>query len=167
MNIEEQYLKYGIRFFDISVRMDVRGRTAICYGDTPLETFSVFEMLGFLNRHGSAVVRMTLDDPDYLTGVENKFYVYCANAESMFPNINFCGGYAIGRSKIKLYEFKYETSKTSPFVYATSLPENAGFWRKTLYRICPRLHAFIYNKKVIAEHSADGGVLLLDYVQYQ
>lgn len=130
--------------------MDVQGRTVVSYDDTPLQTFSVYEMLGFLNRHGAATVRLTLDDPDYITGVENKFYVYCANAESMFPNINFCGGYAVGREKIKLYEFKYEKNRTSSILYAGPLPEDVGFWRRTLYRICPRLHAFIYNRKMIA-----------------
>ena len=167
MSIERQYTVYGIRFFDISVRTDRDKRTLISCDGVTMTTFSVYEMFSFMNQRGNCTVHLTLDEKGYTPEAENRFYVYCANAEMMFPNVNFCGGYVTDRPEEPVYRFSYEKSRPRPVCYISALPAGAGFWRRLFHRVCPRIHAYIYNKRTIAAHAEENGVLLLDYVQYQ
>ena len=166
VDIERQYQDYNIRFFDICVRIEDDKHTVFCYSDVSYQTFSVYEIFSFLNSRGGCTVRLTLEDQTVNPISEHKFYLYCVNAEMMYPNIDFCGGYAVSSPSYKIYHFNYEKKCQRKFRYISALPEDSGFFKKMLYYIFPKLYARFYNKKLIEKYSEEQAVLLLNYIQF-
>ena len=96
-NIETQYTTYGVRVFDISIGLDHNKHMVFKYHNTIYKTFSIYEILKYLNDKGDCYVRVILDDTDYVTHddrriMETKFQQQCNMYEEIYTNIKFFGG---------------------------------------------------------------------------
>lgn len=114
--IEEQYEKFNVRVFDIHIYFINENfkRAVFKMGDIEFETFSIFEVMNFFDRHDNVYVRMVLEETDleahdinYNLAMEARFREYCAMLESVFKNIKFFGGYRECDSH-KIYHFNYD-----------------------------------------------------------
>ena len=114
ISIQEQYEKYNVRAFDIHIYfVSKNDRTVFKYGSIEYQTFSVYEVLNYLNSQCDCYVRIVLeetllsDSVEELCRRENKFYDYCSKIESLYPDIKFFGGYRAYDYR-KIYRFKHE-----------------------------------------------------------
>lgn len=112
VNIKEQYEKYNVRAFDLHLYfIKENGRAIFKCGAIALETFSVYEILSYLNLMKNTYVRIVLEDKgDNLSDskrkiLESRFIEYCKMISVIYPNIKFFGGYRETDSKL-LYNFE-------------------------------------------------------------
>jgi len=112
VSIFEQYEKCGIRAFDIHLYfLNKNGKAIFKCGNTEYETFSVFEILNYLNSKQNVYVRIVLEDlgehmaKDCRETLKIRFINYCQIIESVYKNIHFFGGYREFDLK-RLYKFK-------------------------------------------------------------
>lgn len=124
INIVEQYEKYNVRAFDFHLYfVGSKGRAIFKYGCIEYETFSIFEVLNYLNTKNDVYVRIVLEDNgesisnDYRTNLEKRFIEYCKMITSVYNNINFFGGYREHDSK-QIYKFK------------SNAPDNLVFYKR-------------------------------------
>lgn len=169
-SIEEQYNKYGIRYFDIRVSYDEVGNIEFRHGLISYRG-NVDEILEYLNNVGEEVyVRFLLEGS--LVGFKIKnlfnskkveeeikrqkilFQIDCYKYERKYNNIKF----HCGRSKWDwevVYEFK--NSELSLDQKISSMT-----WKK-IDDWCPFLYAYFMNAKNLNE-GTDKEVLLIDFI---
>lgn len=123
-SIEEQYEKYNVRAFDIHLYfVGENNKTVFKNGSITYNTFSVYEVLNYLNMQENVYVRIVLEDTSpnkpklVLAEKESRFYDYCGKIEQLYSNIKFFGGYREFDSK-KIYHFKNDC------------PENVVFYKR-------------------------------------
>lgn len=155
-----QYFYCAVRYFDIRVSADTKGRIIVNNGCE----FPMYEVLEFLDRYGDVTVRLTLDErlDDHIYGasdsLENKFKNTCKVAETVYKGIKFVGGYRVYDKK-QIYEFK----EKEPNIIDLDK-------ESILYSIVSRLFPFTrkrLNNKYIDKFKYDDGILLLNYVDYK
>ena len=124
VTVQEQYEKYNVRAFDLHIYFkENNGRAIFKYGRIEYQTFSVYEVLNYLNRQENVYVRIVLEDTNpnkpksVLAEKESRFYDYCCKIERLYYNIKFFGGYREFDSK-KIYHFKNDC------------PENVVFYKR-------------------------------------
>ena len=112
VNIKDQYEKYNVRAFDLHLYfVGEKGRAIFKRGSVEFETFSVYEILSYLNSMKNVYVRIVLEDNgSYLHDkkreiLEKRFVEYCKMISVIYPNIAFFGGYRETDSK-QLYNFE-------------------------------------------------------------
>ena len=112
VNILEQYEKYNVRAFDLHLYfVGNKGRAIFKYGSIEYETFSVYEILNYLNSKENIYVRIVLEDNGERISdesrqiLEKRFVEYCKIIDSIYPKLKFFGGYREYDSK-QIYQFK-------------------------------------------------------------
>lgn len=107
-DIRTQYEIYSIRTFDFHIDFTKTDRAYFKYDGISYETFSVYEVLNYLNKKGDTQVRIVFEGKNKVA----RFCSYCAIIERIYPKIHFFGGYRAYDLK-ELYSFKnsYITSK--------------------------------------------------------
>ena len=107
-DIRTQYEIYSIRTFDFHIDFTNTDRAYFKYDGISYETFSVYEVLNYLNKKGDTQVRIVFEGKNK----DARFCSYCAIIEKIYPNIYFFGGYRAHDLK-ELYSFKknYITTK--------------------------------------------------------
>ena len=112
VNILEQYEKYNVRAFDLHLYfVGNKGRAIFKYGGIEYQTFSVYEILNYLNSKENVYVRIVLEDNGEIIAEENRqllekrFAEYCKIIDSIYPNMKFFGGYREYDFK-QIYQFK-------------------------------------------------------------
>ena len=114
-DIETQYSTYGVRVFDISIGVDKSNHAVFQYHNTQYKTFSIYEIMKYLNEKGDCYVRLILDDTTHSTTderkrIEAKFQQQCKIYEEIYTNIKFFGG--LRRSDwTRVYTFNGEKHK--------------------------------------------------------
>ena len=100
-NIQTQYDVYNVRAFDLHIDFTDTGKAYFKYDGVAYETFSIYEVLNYLNKKGDTQVRMVFEGKDK----ENRFREYCHIIEKIYTNIHFFGGYSEYDFK-EVYAFK-------------------------------------------------------------
>ena len=161
---EYQYIFCGVRFFDIRVSYDRNNRIVLKNGDRTYKVFSMYEIFDFFNKYCDVTVSFTLDESfkermgDTNNGLENKFKDTCKVIETIYPGINFCGGYR-RYDKKRIYEFK----NGDPYIV------DVDEFSK-LYSFVTRFFPFMrksFNNKYIEKFKYEEGFLVLNYVDYK
>lgn len=104
-DIQVQYNIYGIRVFDLHIDFTYTGRAFYRYDGVTYETFSIYDVLNFLEKKGDTIVCITLEDKFKSHKKEVRFKEYCKVIEKLYPNIKFFGGNRAHDMK-SLYKFK-------------------------------------------------------------
>ena len=162
-NIQQQYLNYDVRMFDLRVRLDNDSKPTLTHG--LFEYKNSFQRistdLDFLNSKSDATVRVFLEvRNDYQdTEVQRHWFTsFCSHLEDKWPNINFCGGNPTYTGNILIYKFKGYTP--------TTIGKHASWATKCkIDDLWPWLYARLFNRKSrreFKESSAD--YLSLDFV---
>lgn len=112
VDIKTQYEVYGVRAFDIHISfLKNTDKAYFKYDTVDYETFSIYDILNYLNTKLNANVRIVLEDLGEEIGaverarLESRFAEYCQMIELLYPNICFYGGYREFDLK-QLYKFK-------------------------------------------------------------
>jgi hypothetical protein len=72
-SIQTQYDVYNVRAFDLHIDFTDTGKAYFKYCGVAYETFSIYEVLNYLNKKGDTQVRMVFEGKDK----ENRFREYC------------------------------------------------------------------------------------------
>ena len=158
-SIEEQYEKYGIRYFDLRVRYTDVGEIEFAHG---LMSFKgdVRKVLDYLDSFNEEVwVRFLLEitDNDLVAFQEENFIRDCEMFELLFPNLKFHNGRRKFDWKV-VYKFKNEEPTLDQNVSSMT-------W-KIFDDWCPWFYAKIMNKKNLA-NGTDKDYLMLDFLHIQ
>ena len=106
--IEAQYELYNVRAFDLHIYfVGEKERAIFKHGNVEYYTFSIFEILNYLDKKGDVYVRLVLEEDcdDKSQSIERRFKSYCKNVETIYKNTKFFGGYRECDSFV-LYNFK-------------------------------------------------------------
>ena len=158
-SIEEQYEKYGIRYFDLRVRYTDLGEIEFAHG---LMSFKgdVRKVLDYLNSFNEEVwIRFLLEitDNDLVAFQEENFIRDCEMFELLFPNLKFHNGRRKFDWKV-VYKFKNEEPTLDQKVSSMT-------W-KIFDDWCPWFYAKLMNKKNLAK-GTDKDYLMLDFLHIQ
>ena len=157
-----QYEHCGVRLFDLRLYADEHCHIIARNGNFRYSIFSLYEILSYFDKKGDVTVRISfeatlsdlINDSEYRR-IEEKFIQICKIIESIYPNINYFGGYRRYDNKV-LYEFRYETENGTPNII--DITRNS--W---LYRKLPILSS-IRNRYNIKKYEKQDGFLLLNFV---
>lgn len=155
--IQQQFEKYGIRYFDLRVRFLKNGELTFAHG---LMTYkaNVEDVLDYLNSHGEEVwvrflLELTKADPEQ----EAKFKEVCEIFEKRYTNLKFHNG---RRKYDWTVVYKFQNPEPSLDQKISSMT-----W-KIWDDWCPFFYAFFMNKKNVKK-GTDKDYLLLDFLQIQ
>ena len=158
---DKQYTYGGARYFDIKLIVTNKNRITVRNGSFIYKVFSIFEVLDFFNKMGDTTVHISLDITakewlkDCNHSKELKFKEYCKMLETIYENINFCGGEKTFDGEV-LYHFNNE----NPSVFVA---EKESMWYKIVSMVSPRITRWlnnIYKEKYKNLH----GIILLNHV---
>ena len=164
MDIREQYMKYGVRCFDLRVRVDDEGVITVAHGpiEYDISTESLWEELKWIDEKGDCYVRVLHEvrtSEQYTPAAVKNFEWACAAFEDYCPYIQFwCGRNLYNWQKD--YEIFGEPTDdpTCEETYGSVIPG-----KKWLYGWWPWLYARTHNK-AIRQRGTDKDILLIDYV---
>lgn len=162
VSIQEQYLKYNVRVFDLRVRLDNNGKAIVAHGlfEYKDSMFRIARDLDFLNSKLDTYVRVFLEvrTKEQDTETQRHWFVsFCSHLEDKWPHIKFCGGYPTYNFAVRYYKFKHNLPPTKG--------AHASWATKTkLDDLWPWLYAKLHNKKSRAEHTDENVYLSLDFV---
>jgi hypothetical protein len=161
VDIKTQYLKYGVRCFDLRVRLDEFGRLVVAHGPViyTLTINKVFPDLDWLNGKGDCYVRVlheTRTKSQYKEKSVKWFGYFCNAIQETYPNIQFWCGRNLYNWKVD-YQFEGE-EPTCEETYGSVVPG-----KKWLYGWWPWLYAVTHNKAIKAK-GTDKDILLIDFV---
>ena len=131
-------------------------------GNFRYSIFSLNEILSYFNKKGDVTVRISfeatlsdlINDSEY-SRIEEKFIKICKIIETIYPNINYFGGYRRCDNKV-LYKFRHEAENGAPNIIDITV----NSW---LYRKLPILSS-IRNRYYIKKYEKEDGFLLLNFV---
>ena len=161
VDIREQYLKYGVRCFDLRVRLDEFGRLVVAHGPViyTLTINKVFPDLDWMNGKGDCYVRVlheTRTKSQYKEKSVKWFGYFCNAIQETYPNIQFWCGRNLYDWKVD-YQFEGE-EPTCEETYGSVVPG-----KKWLYGWWPWMYAVTHNKAIKAK-GTDKDILLIDFV---
>lgn len=152
----EQQLQYGIRCFDVRVKLDNDWNWCFAHGIVKFKT-NVYQIFDILNSN-KCHVRLIFEEKEG-KGYHNLAFVQlCSELEKKYPNIKFFEG-RIKSSWKKLYTFKYENINQTTDQFVGSMQS------KIIGKISPRLWDWFNHKKsrqLADESKAD--IILLDFI---
>lgn len=154
----EQYEYCGVRLFDLRLYANKHCHIIARNGNFRYSIFSLNEILSYFNKKGDVTVRISfeatfsdlINDSEY-SRIEEKFVQICKIIESIYPNINYFGGYRSYDNKV-LYKFRYEAENGAPNI----IDKSGNSW-------LPILSCF-KNRYYIKKYEKEDGFLLLNFV---
>lgn len=163
VDIRTQYLKYGVRCFDLRIRFDddfipIIAHGPVVYGHNDPDGENYFKDLRRLNVKGDCYVRVIHEvrtKKQYHYGEVRRFQDLCGILKECFPSIQFWCGRNL-----------YNWQKDYDFGDDPSCEETYGSviqGKKWLYGLWPWLYARTHNKHIKAK-GTDKDILLIDYV---
>lgn len=158
----QQYEYCGVRLFDLRLYADEHCHIIVRNRNFRYSIFSLYEILSYFNKKGDVTVRISfeatlsdlINDSEY-SRIEEKFVQICKIIESIYPNINYFGGYRSYDNKV-LYKFRHEAENGAPNIIDITV----NSW---LYRKLPILSS-IRNRYYIKKYEKEDGFLLLNFV---
>lgn len=166
VDIKTQYLKYGVRCFDLRVRFNDIGGPIIAHGVVEYGDMSksIWDNMKWIDVKGDCYVRVIHEartSYQYL-GQElqgynvDRFKLLAKVLEKTYPNTQFWCGRNLYDWKVD-YQFEGE-EPTCEETYGSVVPG-----KKWLYGWWPWLYAVTHNKAIKAQ-GTDKDILLIDYV---
>ena len=160
VDIRTQYLKYGVRCFDLRIRVDDEGKITVAHGpvEYDLEAENLLEDLMWLDEKGNCYIRVlhevrTMEQ--YTKMNVDNFRWACASFEDGCQHIQFwCGKNLYNWQK----DYDFGDDPTCEETYGSVVPG-----KKWLYGWWPWLYAVTHNKAIKAK-GTDKDILLIDYV---
>ena len=169
VDIREQYLKYGVRCFDLRVRYDgirmVLGmkyvNTRVAHGivEYDIDVKSLCRDLEWLDKKGDCYVRViheARNEKQKEQSDKGIFQTDCYHMFKKYPHTKFWCGRNLYDWKVD-YQFEGE-EPTCEETYGSVVPG-----KKWLYGWWPWLYAVTHNKQIKAK-GTDKDILLIDYV---
>ena len=166
VDIRDQYLKYGVRCFDLRVRTDKLGRLVVAHGPI-VYTFTadkIYNDLAWLDSKGDCYVRVLHEVRDckkYTADSVRSFVAFCERIEDSYRSIKFwCGRNLYNWQKDYIFGdfFSWEEEPSCEETYGSVVPG-----KKWLYGWWPWLYAVTHNK-AIKTKGTDKDILLIDFV---
>ena len=108
VDIREQYLKYGVRCFDLRVRTDEDGRLVVAHGPV-IYTLTIYKVcldLDLLNGKGDCYVRVLHEartKSQYTEKSVKWFGYFCHAIEEKYPGITFIPSMMAGGTDSRYY----------------------------------------------------------------
>lgn len=161
VDIRTQYLKYGVRCFDLRVRTDKLGRLVVAHGPI-VYTFTadkIYNDLAWIDDKGDCYVRVlreTRNSKQYTDDSVRSFVAFCKVIEDSYPHIQFWCGRNLYNWNIN-YQFEGDEPNCEE-TYGSVIPG-----KKWIYGWWPWLYARTHNKG-IKEKGTEKDILLIDYV---
>ena len=152
VDIQTQYERYGVRCFDLHLYPNENGK--MCFANDGIEylTFSVYEILNYLNTKGDCSVIITFEDTimdGHNLRMMDRFKEYCSMIERIYTNIRFFGGnsHLTGRC---IYRFTNERVFVSPIIvdylnYTPKWMPDEAAWLRFMHIHFPYLYAVYMN----------------------
>lgn len=163
---EEQYKYWGVRFFDLRLYINRNNRIMVKNNAYEYPLFSLYQMLGFFDRKGDVMLRVTLDasfedrmKEDYKR-VEDKFCEVCHIIDTIYKRILLCGGTRRYDGR-QIYEFKERES-----IYGCVEVISPEEW-SPMYRFVSKWLTFLighFNRRYIEKFKSKHVFLVLNYV---
>lgn len=147
----EQQLEYGVRYFDIRVR--VRGQKLMSGHGLLTYNVNLLKILETIEQRVGVVVRLTLEDTKATKEQQQTFINFCIMCELRYEKIFFVGGYQKGTWE-HIYEFDHSSGDITECYWTYSKKRWFPF---------PKLYAWLNNKRYKTIETE--GYLMLDYVQ--
>lgn len=156
-SIQEQYEKYGIKYFDLRVKIDDDAQPEFAHGMISYKG-NVWGILDYLNGLGEEIwVRLILETSKEDEHQEKWFYAFCQAIEEKYTNLKFHNG----RRKFdwkKVYNFQNEEPVLDQKISSMT-------W-KIWDDWCPYIYARLMNHKNI-QKGTDKDYLVLDFLHIQ
>lgn len=159
-NISDQY-KLGVKCFDLRIRFEKNNELIIAHGIIEYDILEeeLFDDLEYLNSKGDVCIRILHEVRTKKLHTEEaieNFVDFIIKLQCRFTNIKFWCGRNLYNWKYD-YEFPYKPTCEEKYASVCS-PKLIDDW-------CPRLFAYLNNKKIIKE-GTDKDILLIDFVNY-
>ena len=161
VDIREQYLKYGVRCFDLRVRFNDIGDPIIAHGIVEYGDMSksIWDDMKWIDVKGDAYVRVVHEvrtARQYKNRMRSLFRHFCERMEQDYRGIHFwCG------RNLFCWGYDYHFDGVEPTCEETYGSVVPG--KKWLYGWWPWLYARTHNKQIKAK-GTDKDILLIDYV---
>lgn len=160
VNIREQYLKYGVRCFDLRIRLDGDDIMIVAHGPVEYVMMSegVWDDLKWLDEKGDCYVRVLHEArtlKQYTVASVKAFHNMCANFVDAYQHIQFWCGRCVSTWDVN-YDFGDEP--TCEETYGSVVQG-----KKWLYGWWPWLYAVTHNKRIKAR-STEKDILLIDFI---
>jgi len=158
VDYREQFVKYGVRLFDLRVWFDNALNLQVCHGQMVFDATSSYqrEFLEYLNSKNGCYVRVILEEDTIrktdrmLDKKECAFMEFCKKIEEEYPFIHFFGGNRKCDWKV-LYDFgTKEPMLDDKYSSTTSLFRSKNRWLSVLDDLFPWLYARLHNRENIA-----------------
>lgn len=171
VDLNTQFYKYGVRYFDLRVHFTKGGRPEFRHGEMVWAAM-VYSTIQELDQYAGTVnepvyVRIILEQnmkSDDQVYQDKMFYMFCNDIQKWYDRLIFVGG----RRKYDwelLYDFHTEEPTLDDKYSSTTNPfggKKNSIWAK-IDDIWPWLYAKIHNKKNY-KNGTDKDVLFLDFV---
>ena len=157
-DIFEQYEKYGVRCFDLRVKIKKNGEVVVAHGELAYKITrdELMKHLKFINDK-ECIVRVFHEvrrSGQYTEDAVSRFKEFCSELEVRFPKIKFYGGRNLYNWGID-YKFEYNPSEDS--IYSSVMnPKWIDDW-------FPWIYAKLNNRKILA-NGTDKDILAIDFV---
>jgi hypothetical protein len=171
VSIEEQYEKYGSRFFDIRILATKKETMESAHGLLVFKK-DVDDALAYLNKKGDCYVRIVLEQNHKKSDQKLRddiFVKKCKTIESKYKLIKFTGGVRKYDKKL-LYDFGNAEPKTAElYSSVTSLFRSKSVFLRIVDDWFPWFYAKLNNKKNIAKlkESDEYDCLMVDFIEIQ
>lgn len=157
-NIYDQYVKYGVRSYDLRVKFDKNGNVVIAHGlfDFDIDRDELMRHLSFMNDN-KCVVRILHEvrrEKEYTEESIERFKAFCKEIEEKFKDITFYCGRNLYNWMVD-YEFDYNPSEEG--VYSSVQPPK---WIDDWF---PWIYARLHNKETF-KMGTDKDILAVDFV---
>ena len=161
VDIKTQYLKYGVRCFDLRIRFDKDVTLIVAHSiiEYAIERKSLMKELRWINQCGDCYVRVIHEvrtRGQYTVDSVKWFGRFCCFMQDAYPHIKFWCGRNLYDWKVD-YQFEGE-DPTCEETYGSVVPG-----KKWLYGWWPWLYAVTHNKAIKAK-GTDKDIMLIDYV---
>lgn len=151
VDIQTQYERYGVRCFDLHLYPNENGK--MCFANDGIEylTFSVYEILNYLNAKGDCSVKITFEDTvmdSHNMRMMYRFKEYCSIIEKIYTGICFFGGnsHLTGRN---IYKFNKKAFVQPAIVdyldYTPNWMPEESVWLRWVHIHFPYLYAKYMN----------------------
>lgn len=156
-SIVEQYEKYGVRIFDLRIKLDKNNKMVISHGMFKYKDSAeqLVKDLYYLNEKKDVMMRVLWEVRMYRyeTEYERQWFInYCKFLEETYPNIRFFGG-SPTHMCYRYYNFKP--------VMITKIQGEYSSKKCILLSWCPILYALFHNKRIKPKED----VIMLDFVE--
>ena len=160
VDIRTQYLRYGVRCFDLRIRFDENGMPIVAHGPVEynMKTGNLWDDLKWLDQKGDVFIRVLHEvrtKEQYTAESIKLFKSFCLDkTEEYYNTVFWCG------RNLYNWEVDYWFDK-DPSCEETYGSVVSG--KKWLYGWWPWLYAVTHNKAIKAQ-GTDKDILLIDYV---